>query len=93
MIARAGKFPDQKASTYAAVTAPEMATFRASVGPAPAKSQIVTPITPIVIQPRVPECKCVSSVSCESAPKIRVAFARPSKAVRPKMPSPNWNAR
>jgi hypothetical protein len=75
------------------VTIPEMPTMRASRSPPPANSQIVTPITPIVIQPRVPECRCVSRVSRESAPKIRVAFARPSRAVSAKIPSPYWNAR
>src|SRR4051812_18121504 len=58
----------------------------------PPKTQSVRPITPIVIQPSVPECRCVSSALRSSAPKTCVAFARPRSAVSVKIASPYWNA-
>ncbi len=69
------------------------ATLRGRVSSSPSKIQIATPMMPIVIQPSVPECRWVNSVSREMSPKILVAFARPMSAVRAKMMRPYWNAR
>jgi hypothetical protein len=49
------KMPDQNAMTYAAVLAALSITGAKRSSPSRAKIQIAMPMTPIVIQPSVPE--------------------------------------
>ena len=88
--ARAWKFPDQNARTYAAVASALMRT--AMFMSRPPKTHSERPITPIVIQPSVPECRCVRSASRLSGPNSCVAFARPRSAVSVKIARPYWKA-
>src|SRR4029077_6416412 len=80
-------------STYAAVARALSMMLRATVDELPPNIHTATPMTPIVIHPSVPECRCVRSVSWLIAPKTLVALARPMSAVSVKMTSPYWNAR